>query len=110
MEVLTVLDPVDGVVVGVLTGDWRKFPVGRRHPSVSHLLVRHPVVLTHGLLLTLLHHGPSVHRIHLPVVLRVLLCGLNNGVMQGIRCCVQVEINNFVSDACLEWILYRKRR
>ena len=76
LGILTVLDPVNGVVVGVLTGNWREFSVGMRHPSVSHLVVRHPVV--HRLLLTLLHHAPSVHRIHLPVVLRVLLCGMNN--------------------------------
>ena len=82
LGILTVLDPVDGVVVGVLTGDWRKFPVGRLHPSVSHLLVRHTVMLTHGLLLTLLHHGPPVHRIHLPVVLRIFLCEMKSSVMQ----------------------------
>ena len=78
LGILTVLDPVDGVVVGVLTRDWREFPVGRRHPSVPHLLVRQTVVLTHRLLLTLFHHAPSAHRIHLPVVLSVLLCEVNN--------------------------------
>ena len=62
---LTFLDSVNGVVVGVCSGYWRQFPVGRG--NVAHLVVRE-AVLPHG-------DDPSVpHGVHGAVELSVLLC------------------------------------
>ena len=69
-KILTVLDPVDGVVVGVLARHRGQLPIRRR--AVSHLFIGKAVSLD-------CHHAAV--GVHLAVVLTVLLCKIKQLVI-----------------------------